>query len=126
MILLKTQLITRLRAADTRRAKLAAAGSLWVDAAGSKLVVLELVDLVFRCGRSCASGRCWPFPCLRDSYSCLGRAWPPVMWRFRVAWRCFGSRRMSLFSSQRASRMSATRTAMAGTVRVSQACRPDS
>ena len=47
VILLKTQLITRLRAADTRRAKLAAAGSLWVVAAGSKLVVLELVDLVF-------------------------------------------------------------------------------
>ena len=46
VILLKTQ-ITRLRAADTRRAKLAAAGSLWVVAAGSKLVVLELVDLVF-------------------------------------------------------------------------------
>ena len=47
VILLKTQVITRLRAADTRRAKLAAAGSLWVVAAGSKLVVLELVDLVF-------------------------------------------------------------------------------
>ena len=47
VILLKTQIITRLRAADTRRAKLAAAGSLWVVAAGSKLVVLELVDLVF-------------------------------------------------------------------------------
>ena len=47
VILLKTQLITRLRAADTRRAKLAAAGSLWVVAAASKLVVLELVDLVF-------------------------------------------------------------------------------
>ena len=47
VILLKTQIITRLRAADTRRAKLVAAGSLWVVAAGSKLVVLELVDLVF-------------------------------------------------------------------------------
>lgn len=47
VILLKSQIIRRLRAADTRRAKLAAAGSLWVVAAGSKLVVLELVDLVF-------------------------------------------------------------------------------
>jgi hypothetical protein len=44
---LKSAILTRLRAADTRRAKLAAAVSLWVVAAGSKLVVLELVDLVF-------------------------------------------------------------------------------
>ena len=41
--LLKSEILTRLRAADTRRAKLAAAVSLWVDAADSKLVVLELV-----------------------------------------------------------------------------------
>ena len=47
VILLKSAILTRLRAADTRRAKLAAAMSLWVVAAGSKLVVLELVDLVF-------------------------------------------------------------------------------
>lgn len=47
VIRLKSQLVTRLHAADTRRAKLAAAVSLWVVAAGSKLVVLELVDLVF-------------------------------------------------------------------------------
>jgi hypothetical protein len=47
VIHLKSRLLTRLRAADTRRAKLAAAVSLWVVAAGSKLVVLELVDLVF-------------------------------------------------------------------------------
>ena len=47
VLLLKSQIITRLHAADTRRAKLAAAGLLWVVAAGSKLVVLELVDLVF-------------------------------------------------------------------------------
>jgi hypothetical protein len=47
VILLKSEILTRLRAADTRRAKLAAAVSLWVVAAGSKLVVLELVDLVF-------------------------------------------------------------------------------
>ena len=47
VILLKSRIVTRLRAADTRRAKFAAAVSLWVVAAGSKLVVLELVDLVF-------------------------------------------------------------------------------
>ena len=47
VILLKSQILTRLRAADTRRAKFAPAASLWVVAAGSKLVVLELVDLVF-------------------------------------------------------------------------------
>jgi hypothetical protein len=47
VILLKGHLLGRLRAADTRRAKLVAAGSLWVVAAGSKFVVLELVDLVF-------------------------------------------------------------------------------
>jgi hypothetical protein len=44
---LKSRILARLRAADTRRAKLGAAASLWVVAAGSKLVVLELVDLVF-------------------------------------------------------------------------------
>jgi hypothetical protein len=43
----KSRILTRLRAADTRRAKVGAAVSLWVVAAGSKLVVLELVDLVF-------------------------------------------------------------------------------
>jgi hypothetical protein len=47
VILLKSWVITKLRAATTRRAKIAAALSLWVVAAGSKLVVLELVDLVF-------------------------------------------------------------------------------
>lgn len=47
VILLKGQIITRFHAADTRRAKVVAAVSLWVVAAGSKLVVLELVDLVF-------------------------------------------------------------------------------
>ena len=47
VIVLKTKVINRLRAATTRRAKVAAALSLWVVAAGSKLVVLELVDLVF-------------------------------------------------------------------------------
>ena len=47
VLLLKSQILTRLRAATTRRAKLAAAFALWVVAAGSKLVVLALVDLVF-------------------------------------------------------------------------------
>ena len=47
VILLKSRILTKLRAADTQRSKLTAAASLWVVAAGSKLVVLELVDLVF-------------------------------------------------------------------------------
>ena len=47
VIVLKTKVIDRFRAATTRRGKLTAGGSLWVVAAGSKLVVLELVDLVF-------------------------------------------------------------------------------
>ncbi|MGH3508446.1 MAG: hypothetical protein ACRDO2_14710 [Nocardioidaceae bacterium] len=47
VIVLKSKAITRLRAATTQRAKVAAGLSLWVVAAGSKLVVLELVDLVF-------------------------------------------------------------------------------
>jgi hypothetical protein len=47
VILLKGEIVTRLRAATTRVAKLAAAVSLWLVAAGSKLVVLELVALVF-------------------------------------------------------------------------------
>ncbi len=47
VIHLKGRLLSRLRNADTRRGKLTAAGSLWVVAAGSKLVVLELVDLIF-------------------------------------------------------------------------------
>lgn len=44
---LKGRILGRLRAADTRRARLAAVVSLWVVAAGSKLLVLGLVDLVF-------------------------------------------------------------------------------
>lgn len=47
VILLKGRIITRLHAADTRRARVAAGVSLWMVAAGSKFVVLELVDLVF-------------------------------------------------------------------------------
>lgn len=47
VIHLKGQILSRVRTADTRRAKLTAAAALWVVAAGSKLVVLELVDLIF-------------------------------------------------------------------------------
>jgi hypothetical protein len=47
VILVKGLILTRFHAATSRRAKLAAAVSLWAVAAGSKLVVLELVDLVF-------------------------------------------------------------------------------
>jgi hypothetical protein len=47
VIFLKGRILSRLRAADARRAKLSAAVSLWIVAAGSKLVMLELIDLVF-------------------------------------------------------------------------------
>jgi hypothetical protein len=47
VIALKGRVLGRLRAAKTRRGKTAAALSLWVVAAGSKIVVLELVALVF-------------------------------------------------------------------------------
>ena len=47
VILLKNRILERLRNATTRRAKAVSALSLWVVAIGSKLVVLELVDLVF-------------------------------------------------------------------------------
>lgn len=47
VLLLKGALLGRLRAASTGRAKVLVALSLWVVAAGSKLVVLELVNLVF-------------------------------------------------------------------------------
>ena len=47
VLLLKGKILTRFRAASTRRARIVAAVALWVVAAGSKLVVLELVDLVF-------------------------------------------------------------------------------
>ena len=45
--LLKGRILTRLRGAETRRAKLGAGASLWLVGVGSKLVVLELVDIVF-------------------------------------------------------------------------------
>lgn len=54
VIVLKTKVITRLHGATTHRAKIAAGLSLWVVAAGSKLVVLALVDLVF--GQSVSLG----------------------------------------------------------------------
>jgi hypothetical protein len=47
VLALKASVLDRLRTATTRRARTAAGLSLWVVAAGSKLVVLELVDLVF-------------------------------------------------------------------------------
>ncbi len=43
----KATIVARMRNATTTRAKSAAALLLWVTAAGSKIVVLELVDLVF-------------------------------------------------------------------------------
>ena len=47
VITVKNKILDRLRVATTARAKIVAALSLWVVAAGSKIVVLELVDLVF-------------------------------------------------------------------------------
>ncbi len=47
MTLVKTNILNRLRDAATRRTKILAGLSLWFVAAGSKLVVLELVNLVF-------------------------------------------------------------------------------
>ncbi|GIG23076.1 hypothetical protein Cch01nite_38000 [Cellulomonas chitinilytica] len=43
----KGRVVARFRAATTRRARVVAALALWVVAAGSKLVVLWLVDVVF-------------------------------------------------------------------------------
>jgi hypothetical protein len=47
VIFLKSQILSRFRAATTPSGRWAAAALLWVAAAGSKIVVLELVDLVF-------------------------------------------------------------------------------
>ncbi|TAK68867.1 MAG: hypothetical protein EPO13_08785 [Actinomycetota bacterium] len=47
VIVLKSRILTRFRAAPTRSGRWAAAALLWTVAAGSKIVVLELVDLVF-------------------------------------------------------------------------------
>ena len=48
VIALKGAILSRYRLAARRRAKVGAAALLWVVAVGSKLVVLELVALVFR------------------------------------------------------------------------------
>jgi len=47
VLVLKSRILGRFRAATTPRAKALAAAALWVVAAGSKIVVLELVDFVF-------------------------------------------------------------------------------
>jgi len=47
VLLVKGRIVLRFRAATTRPAQWGAAALLWVAAAGSKIVVLELVDLVF-------------------------------------------------------------------------------
>ena len=47
VILLKSKILSRFRAATTRSERWATAALLWVAAAGSKIVVLEMVDLVF-------------------------------------------------------------------------------
>jgi len=47
VLLLKGRITNRLRSATTPRGKVAAGFALWVVAAGSKIVVLELVNIVF-------------------------------------------------------------------------------
>ncbi|WP_152191994.1 hypothetical protein [Georgenia satyanarayanai] len=47
VLVLKGEVLARFRSARTRRAKAAGAVMLWVVAAGSKLLVLALIDLVF-------------------------------------------------------------------------------
>ncbi|MET0929172.1 MAG: hypothetical protein ABWX74_06610 [Aeromicrobium sp.] len=47
VIMAKGFILARVRSATTRRAKAVAALALWIVAAGSKFLVLELVDLVF-------------------------------------------------------------------------------
>ena len=47
VLLVKSRILARLRAATTPRAKTVAALTLWVVAVASKILVLELVDLVF-------------------------------------------------------------------------------
>ena len=54
---LKNRIVGRMRAATTRGGKSTAALMLWVVAAGSKVVVLELVDLVF--GDAVSLGSFW-------------------------------------------------------------------
>lgn len=57
VLVLKGRLKLRLLAADTVRGKVGSALLLWSVAAGSKLVVLELVDLVF--GDAVSLGGFW-------------------------------------------------------------------
>jgi hypothetical protein len=47
VLLLKGKILGGLKAADRRRTKAGLAVALWVVAAGSKFVVLKLVDIVF-------------------------------------------------------------------------------
>ena len=48
VLLIKGRLLGRMRAAATRRGKVAGGVTLWLVAVGSKFLVLELVALVFR------------------------------------------------------------------------------
>ena len=48
VILIKGRIVARFRAANSRRARTMIGITLWVVAAGSKFVVLKLVDVVFR------------------------------------------------------------------------------
>lgn len=57
VIVLKGRVLARFRAARTRVGKTVAVLGLWVVAAGSKLLVLELVDLVF--GDEVSLGSFW-------------------------------------------------------------------
>jgi hypothetical protein len=47
VLILKGRIVDRMRGASTARGKAASAVMLWVVATGSKIVVLELVNLVF-------------------------------------------------------------------------------
>lgn len=47
VVFLKGKILSRFRAATTRSARWSTAALLWVAAAGSKIVVLEMVDLAF-------------------------------------------------------------------------------
>jgi hypothetical protein len=48
VVAVKERVVSRFRAASTRAGKVLSAVSLWLVAVGSKFLVLELVDLVFR------------------------------------------------------------------------------
>jgi hypothetical protein len=57
VLMAKTRIVGRMRSAQTTRGRSLAALLLWAVAAGSKFVVLELVDLVF--GSSVSLGGFW-------------------------------------------------------------------